>query len=54
VTVTASAGVACGRGEELEEMDLIAIADAALYRAKRAGKNCVVCAETNGHVRAPH
>ena len=45
LTVTASAGVACGRGEELEEMDLIAIADAALYRAKRAGRNRAVAAD---------
>ena len=53
VTVTSSFGVAsfpeAGNG-----LGLFAAADAALYRAKRAGKNCVVCAETNGHVRAPH
>lgn len=37
--VTASAGVASGTGEELEELDLVAMADAALYRAKREGRN---------------
>jgi two-component system cell cycle response regulator len=45
LTVTASAGVACGRGEELEDMDLIAIADAALYRAKREGRNRALAAD---------
>jgi diguanylate cyclase (GGDEF)-like protein len=45
LTVTASAGVACGRGEELEDMDLIAAADAALYRAKREGRNRAVLAD---------
>jgi diguanylate cyclase (GGDEF)-like protein len=54
VTVTSSFGVAsfpeAGTGP-----GLFAAADEALYRAKRAGKNCVVCAaETNGPVRAPH
>jgi diguanylate cyclase (GGDEF)-like protein len=32
---------------------LFAAADEALYRAKSAGKNCVVCADPNGVVRAP-
>ena len=53
VTVTSSFGVAsfpeAGTGP-----GLFAAADEALYRAKRAGKNCVVCAEANGPVRAPH
>jgi diguanylate cyclase (GGDEF)-like protein len=53
VTVTSSFGVAsfpeAGTGPSL-----FAAADEALYRAKRAGKNCVVCAEKNGPVRAPH
>ena len=53
VTVTSSFGVAsfpeAGTGP-----GLFAAADEALYRAKRAGKNCVVCAETNGPVRARH
>jgi diguanylate cyclase (GGDEF)-like protein len=53
VTVTSSFGVAsfpeAGTGP-----GLFAAADEALYRAKRAGKNCVVCAETKGPVRAPH
>jgi diguanylate cyclase (GGDEF)-like protein len=53
VTVTSSFGVAsfpeAGTGP-----GLFGAADEALYRAKRAGKNCVVCAETNGPVRASH
>ena len=53
VTVTASFGVSsfpeAGTGP-----GLFAAADEALYRAKRAGKNCVVCAESKGPVRAPH
>jgi len=40
--VTASAGVASGIGEELEELDLVALADAALYRAKHEGRNRAV------------
>jgi diguanylate cyclase (GGDEF)-like protein len=42
--VTASAGVASGIGEELEEIDLVAMADAALYQAKREGRNRAVSA----------
>jgi diguanylate cyclase (GGDEF)-like protein len=53
VTVTSSFGVSsfpeAGTGP-----GLFAAADEALYRAKRAGKNCVVCGESNGPVRAPH
>jgi two-component system, cell cycle response regulator len=37
--VTASAGVASGIGEELDDLDLVAQADAALYRAKHQGRN---------------
>ena len=40
--VTASAGVASGIGEELEDLDLIAMADVALYRAKHEGRNRAV------------
>jgi diguanylate cyclase (GGDEF)-like protein len=53
VTVTSSFGVA-SFPEASTGLGLFAAADEALYRAKRAGKNCVVCAETNGPVRAPH
>jgi diguanylate cyclase (GGDEF)-like protein len=53
VTVTSSFGVA-SFPEAVTGPGLFAAADEALYRAKRAGKNCVVCAETNGPVRAPH
>ena len=53
VTVTSSFGVA-SFPEASTGPGLFAAADEALYRAKRAGKNCVVCAEANGPVRAPH
>jgi diguanylate cyclase (GGDEF)-like protein len=53
VTVTSSFGVA-SFPEAGTALGLFAAADDALYRAKRAGKNCVVCAETNGPVRAQH
>lgn len=39
LTVTASAGVASGIGEELEDLDLVAMADVALYQAKNQGRN---------------
>ena len=42
--VTASAGVASGLGGELEDLDLVALADTALYRAKREGRNRALAA----------
>jgi diguanylate cyclase (GGDEF)-like protein len=42
--VTASFGVASGPDPAMTQVDLIASADAALYEAKRAGKNVVVSA----------
>jgi diguanylate cyclase (GGDEF)-like protein len=52
LTVTASAGVASGRGEHLQDMDLEAAADAALSRAKRLGGNRAVAAETTTAVES--
>ena len=53
VVVTSSFGVASFPEAETAP-GLFAAADEALYRAKRAGKNCVVCADSNGPVRARH
>jgi diguanylate cyclase (GGDEF)-like protein len=50
-TVTSSFGVA-SFPEAPTPAELFAAADEALYRAKSAGKNCVVCADANGAVRA--
>jgi diguanylate cyclase (GGDEF)-like protein len=50
-TVTASFGVAAFPDAETPAA-LFAAADEALYRAKSAGKNCVVCADAGGAVRA--
>jgi diguanylate cyclase (GGDEF)-like protein len=50
-SVTASFGVA-SFPEAGTPADLFAAADEALYRAKSAGKNCVICADANGAVRA--
>lgn len=43
-SITASLGVAGGRGGGVDAQDLVAAADAALYQAKRAGKNRSVVA----------
>ncbi|HEY3070555.1 MAG TPA: GGDEF domain-containing protein, partial [Gaiellaceae bacterium] len=51
-SVTASFGVA-SFPEAGTPAALFAAADEALYRAKSAGKNCVVCDDANGAVRAP-
>jgi diguanylate cyclase (GGDEF)-like protein len=53
VVVTSSFGVAAFP-DAGTAAGLFGAADEALYRAKRAGKNCVVCADTNGPVRAGH
>jgi diguanylate cyclase (GGDEF)-like protein len=50
-SVTASFGVASFPEAETAAA-LFAAADEALYRAKSAGKNCVVCAGSSGAVRA--
>jgi diguanylate cyclase (GGDEF)-like protein len=50
--VTASMGVTSAASEELDETAVIARADAALYAAKRAGRNCVQVIEAAGASRA--
>jgi diguanylate cyclase (GGDEF)-like protein len=53
VVVTSSFGVAAFPDAD-SPAALFGAADEALYRAKRAGKNCVVSADANGPVRAGH
>ncbi|MBD1602463.1 GGDEF domain-containing protein, partial [Pseudomonas typographi] len=43
LNVTASFGIAFGARENGGWKELFAVADAALYEAKRAGRNCVRC-----------
>lgn len=57
IRVTSSFGVACARPNEIDPTPVIARADEALYRAKRAGRNCVRVADdppavvtSTGHV----
>jgi diguanylate cyclase (GGDEF)-like protein len=50
-TVTSSFGVAAFP-DAATPAALFAAADEALYRAKSAGKNCVICADAGGAVRA--
>jgi diguanylate cyclase (GGDEF)-like protein len=45
IKITISAGLSSGRGEEVEYDALFRAADAALYDAKRAGRNQVVAAD---------
>jgi diguanylate cyclase (GGDEF)-like protein len=45
LNVTVSAGVANARAEDMQGDDLVTRADAALYQAKRNGRNCAVAAE---------
>jgi diguanylate cyclase (GGDEF)-like protein len=53
VRVTSSFGVACNRPNEVDPTPLIARADAALYAAKREGRNCVrVAPEPGATIRA--
>jgi diguanylate cyclase (GGDEF)-like protein len=48
--ITASLGIACypEDGERME--DLIAAADAALYRAKSSGRNCIAASNAPGDI----
>ena len=54
VTVSASFGIASSAASGYELTRLLAHADAALYRAKRAGRNCVMAYDTadSGEMRA--
>jgi diguanylate cyclase (GGDEF)-like protein len=45
LTVTVSAGVATATTEDTDGVDLVTRADAALYRAKREGRNCALAAQ---------
>jgi diguanylate cyclase (GGDEF)-like protein len=54
LTVSASFGVASTASCSYELRQLLADADAALYRAKHAGRNCVVLHEAQATTRKPH
>jgi diguanylate cyclase (GGDEF)-like protein len=45
VEVTISAGVACSNGDAKNANELVAVADKALYAAKKAGRNRIVAAD---------
>lgn len=53
VRVTSSFGAACGFPGKDEAEAVIRIADAALYEAKRNGRNCVVATEIGSPAEAP-
>jgi diguanylate cyclase (GGDEF)-like protein len=48
VPISASFGVACVPQTSAGKPDLVPMADAALYEAKKAGRNCVRAAERRG------
>lgn len=53
IGVTASFGIASVRPGELDVLHILARADAALYRAKAAGRNCIQTAESVGDPAPP-
>lgn len=50
--VSASMGVACVPDSSTGQVDLVAMADSALYAAKQAGRNCVVAARRRSNAEA--
>jgi len=53
LSVTVSIGVATATQGKTDPDQIVQVADKALYRAKAAGRNCVVAASSFGrHVRA--
>jgi diguanylate cyclase (GGDEF)-like protein len=45
VEVTLSAGVACSQGDAKNATELVAMADKALYAAKKGGRNRIAAAD---------
>jgi len=54
IRITASLGITCAAPHEVDEHQVIARADAALYAAKRAGRNCVRLLEPPGVAMEHH